>query len=212
MPKRTAPSDIRPSAPSILEFYRIGRDSLKNDATRVHAIEKEAQERGMNIDTLRKARAFARLYSRHEVNGMWQLRQKHNNTSFGHSHISQLIVLSKPQRAKLQRQAIQQHWSLRQLILHIRMAIGKRQYGGRPWPVPKDKDAAYFQILKLSGSWRRYCQALGMDAVNGEEKVEGIWPKLPPTVRERLQAAREHMAELEKTVKSQWKRQSGKEQ
>ena len=211
MPRRTAPSDIRPSTPSILEFYRIGRDSLKNDATRIQGIEKEAQERGMNFDTLRKARAFARLYSQHEVNEMWQLRQKHHNTTFGHSHVSQLIVLAKLQRAKLQRQAIQQHWSLRQLILHIRMAIGKRQYGGRTWPVPRDKDAAYFQILKMSGSWRRYCQALGMDAVNGAEP-ESIWTKLPPTVRERLQAAREQMAELETTVKIQWKRQSGQEQ
>src|SRR5438067_2425830 len=127
-------AQVEKAVKDIRAFYRLGRASLKKrpgpGKLNSRDIDLEAERRGINPDTLRKAKQFGGLYHSDEVDQLCRFCREQQSSMessrpvFGKTHIIRLVsVTRKHERLRLQQQAVVNAWTVRQL----QAAIAKRK-------------------------------------------------------------------------------------
>ncbi len=153
----------------IREFYEIGRSV---PAQRPHRevygegiIQEEALRRGMNPDTVGKARQFADRangYTPAEVNELCRLirdtqtGQDESLAVFSRTHVIRLLTVPKRLRSGIQKEAVTKGWSTAELERKIATLFGTRAAGGRRRRVPKDVLGKLVQVEGMCETWARW--------------------------------------------------------
>jgi hypothetical protein len=184
----------------VREFHRIGRESSKTCARHTDdgwaRITTDAEKRGMNPDTLRKAQRFADLYDAGAIKKL--LAQcKVSDYVIGPTHIIELLRVPIPkERRHFQTKMIAEGWTRSQLAQQIMSRYGARRVGGRSPRVPRDKAQLLSQIEGMCEHWRRWHKKLM--AGNAEEAVaDAPGSLLPRSVRQLVEKAVAQIAVLQ---------------
>jgi hypothetical protein len=148
------------------DFYELGKKALSafpEGATYdPKTIRELADERGLSLDMIRKAREFANRYNQADFDELCGLR-----TPLGmpltFMHVRRLLaVKNKTKRSALQKKAAKLGWGIAELATAIKRLQGTGSQGGRRLTRPKSAVAALDQIAAHTGEWlRRYEKAWG---------------------------------------------------
>ena len=185
---------------TIRDFYAMGVESLRSYPHRrpyTKVQQKSDPNWRSHEQTLCKARVFARLYSKADLQELMSLCQKHN-WEIGPSHIIRCLALPKRQRMTLPRQMVAGHWSYSKLEREILIRFGRKTEIGRSWHRFEDVREACCDLLRLCGMWGRLCEAIGRSGGPGRQ---GIWMQLPPQMRKQVKDIESRMAELDKAIR-----------
>ena len=154
-------------------YHRLGSQSNqpKNPAL---TSAKLADNMRLNVSTMRKARAFARLYSTKELDQLCALRRP-SGLPLQLGHVLYLLTVEdKKARTALQRQAATEGWTSPELYAEIRRHHrgGPRRQGGRPVRVPGNVAGCLRKIVVDGGPWlRRTEEVLGsVKAVSSKDE------------------------------------------
>ena len=204
---------------AIRDFYALGQSVPKKqahkDAYDQGTVDAEAKKRGINPDTLRKARQFADAaggYTPGEVNDLCRListvqpDQDDGDAVFGRTHLIRLLSVPKHRRAALQEAAVRGGWSTGELEARIAARYGSRRDGGRKRRLPSDALGLLTQAERFCESWRRWVGLLSPDPeqLKGKSKAPTL-DDLPPRVRRLVQDADAVMAKLHEAATEELK-------
>jgi hypothetical protein len=205
---------------AIREFYALGRSLPKKQAHRdaydQGTVEAEAKKRGINPDTVRKARQFADAvaggYTPAEVNDLCRLiaavqpGQDDGDAVFGRTHIIRLLSVKKQFRASLQEAAVRKGWSTGELEARIAARYGSRRDGGRKRRLPSDALGLLTQVERMCEGWRRWVALVTPDPERPEGKSKApSLDDLPPRVRRLVRDADAAMAKLHEAATEELK-------
>jgi hypothetical protein len=132
-------------------YHKLGLRA--NQSTSDRTTKQFGEQLKLSESTMRKARAFARLYVLRRPNGLplqW-------------GHVSFLLcVADKSLRTELQQRAADEGWNSPELYAEIRRRQrgGPRRKGGRPVKVPTTPTACFRQIITEGQPWKRRCESL----------------------------------------------------
>lgn len=168
----------------IRQFYRDGRGIPPKkwhwDVYRKRIIDEEAARLNMNPDTARKARQFVDRetgYTRKDLAELCnlikstQLCQDEKKAVFGRTHVIRLLAVErKEDRRALQRQAIEEAWSLRELEIEITQRFGTRRHGGRRRRIPRGLAEFLTSTEVQCESWRRWRAELSREAKDEDDR------------------------------------------
>jgi hypothetical protein len=121
------------------------------------AARKLGLDRKMDATTMRKARQFARTYSGTELEDLLR-RRNGAGASLGWSHIRVLVsVEDRERRAELEREAVAQAWSVRELGDAVpRLPGHKGSVGGRSFRKAKSPEDGLLQLVERCEAWLRF--------------------------------------------------------
>ena len=191
-------------AKSIRDFYKLGTAFLKatGGERSPGAAEALANEHNCSQVTLYKARQFAEMYSREEVEELCSLR-KPNDQPLGIGHIHQLIqVESLGDRKRLQTAAAKNGWSSRRLRDERKKKIGYEvatNIGRKPRRAANPEDAL-LQLAVHATQWLRWDDELKASSAGDDHPIQFTLGNLPPSVRGKLKAVTNAMHELAATL------------
>jgi len=128
--------------------YRLDRRSVALIIKRLVA------EAGTNPATLRLARQFACVYTEKQLEALLKLRTP-EGPPLGWSHVQELIAVGSPaERARLQRLAATEGWTVRRLKAEVqRLHGGKRSRGGRKFAPPGTPEEALRRLADQGRLW-----------------------------------------------------------
>src|SRR5262249_33449602 len=135
------------------------------EAYRQHVIETEAERRGINPDTIRKARQFASAagYTRQEMRELCALiervqpDQPPEKAIVGKTHVLRLLTVKpKSVRRMVQRETVEQGWSLAELDAELMKRFGPRRQAGRRRRIPSETADVMTQAEGMCETWRRW--------------------------------------------------------
>lgn len=134
-----------------------------------------AAENGINREQAAKYRAFATPktgYSEQELNASIRaFRIRKRSLTIGH-FIRLLTVPKKKERKELEKQALDNQWSLRRLQLEILAQCGRRyEAAGRKPRIPDDSKSAIGSLAHQVWSWRHWLEAF-LEAEVSSENAE----------------------------------------
>jgi hypothetical protein len=168
----------------ITKFHAIGSRSLEEFPDRLpHGDAKKAgTHAGMSSERLRKARAFARGFSKREL---IRLRREIElgGIPVGVQHMVRLLRLPANRRWKFLRDTIDQKWSCKQLATAIRQTTGRRRAGRAP--MVRDRSEAIQHLVAICEQWKRLHDVISgtrTGAGNGEATVL-LRPRLDDTIQ-----------------------------
>jgi len=178
-------------------------------------IKTEAEKKGINGDTLRKARQFADPedgYSARELKELVklirevQLNKDDKLAVFSKTHIIRLVSVPKRWRLSLQKKAIEEGWSTAKLETEIATRYGTRRAGGRKGHVPRDTIGLLTQIEKLCETWRRWLAEVTPEATEDDAEPEhAMLADLPKAIQKQVRSVGAAFAELQKDVTEELK-------
>lgn len=204
---------------AIRDFYALGRSlprkQAHKDAYDQGTVDAEAKKRGINPDTVRKARQFADPtggYTPAEVNDLCRLISKvqpgqdDGDAVFGRTHVIRLLSVPKHRRAGLQEAAIRGGRSTGELEARIAAKYGSRRDGGRKRRLPSDALGLLAQAERLCESWRRWVALVTPDPElpEGKSKAPSL-DDLPPRIRRLVREADAAVAKLHETATEELK-------
>jgi hypothetical protein len=153
----------------LLAFYELGQFVLKADPHGIDAATGRRargsfaallQKKHSNRNELTKARKFARLYSRKQLNWLCALGQKAGQP-LTKSHISRIVVISKAEmRDRLAQRCARYAWSVRRLEREIQAHQPKREYGGRKPQQPSNHRELLLQTEQMAAAWIRWMKTV----------------------------------------------------
>ncbi|MGD0461598.1 MAG: hypothetical protein ABSB74_03825 [Tepidisphaeraceae bacterium] len=182
MVKQKRGKTVAQATAEIRDFYEIGRGSLEEFSDRfpLGNAEKAAAKARMNSDRLRKARMFAREFSKPELIRLCR-EIDYGGFPIGVQHVVRLMWLPANRRWKFLRQTIEEKLSCRQLATVIQQATGRRPRTGR-MPRVKDRAEAIQKLLRLCEEWRRLNKAILGTNKSHENGDGSIVESLPPSL------------------------------
>jgi len=216
---KKAPADAVPRRDKEVEaeaqlraYHALGREVLarieggKLDAATLRQLDAET---GYGLDNIRKARVFARVYSKEQLDDLCALRTP-SGMPLPWRLVRQLLMLPPGEtRDALQRKAAERGWGLDELAAAIprkqRLRQTRRE-GGRPFVRPGTVADGLRRIARHGDEWlRRY----GSRAWSGDDWLGGKPGAAGPgglkarlaEAREVLREVREAAAELEGKLK-----------
>lgn len=207
MPRKLA--KLQPTAAQVEQgirevrvFYRLGRESLERSPERGQyakgQIDAEAKARKVNADTLRKARAFAGLYGKPDLDELFGLCRKHQFAP-GKSFVLRLVTLPlRRERRALQREAVAGHWTMSRFDQELNARYGARRSGGRIKAIPPDKAGLLAQIEMMCEEWKRWYAALQREPKVGAKKAREA--DLSPRIKQKVQDVLKQLDELQWSV------------
>ncbi len=142
-------------------YYQLGERALgrgsgggRLDPVPIAAL---AAEAGVQADTIRKAKDFARMYARPEMEALTRLRDR-RGLPLTWCHVRQLLPLThRAERCELQSRAAEEGWSVRELRARVQARLGgKQSSGAKTFAKPKTSEDALRRLVELSESWLRY--------------------------------------------------------
>jgi hypothetical protein len=201
---RHTPAQIRKNSDLLREFHEAGLKSLEKRSGRAKYADdearKEAEAAGMHVLKLLDARRFADPENGYTPGQLVQLLADFEKYrfSFGTSAVARLLsVRPGAERKRLQRESLEEGWSLAQLRAAIAREYGPRGAGGRRRRVPAERADVLVQLEQLCTSWGRWRDALGRDPGDGGDAPGR---SLPKSVLKRISRAGEAIAELHGAV------------
>jgi len=210
----------------IKDFHALGLSLPKRqahaDAYDQDIIKTEAEKKGINGDTLRKARQFADPedgYSARELKELVklirelvklirevQLHQDDKLAVFSKTHIIRLVSVPKQRRLSLQKKVIQKGWSTAKLETEIATRYGTRRSGGRRGHVPRDAIGLLTQVEKLCETWRRWLAEVTPEETEDDAKPDhAMLDELPKAIQKQIRGVGTSLAELQKDVTAELK-------
>jgi len=185
-------------------YHALGREVLarieggKLDAATLRRLDEET---GYGLDNIRKARVFARVYSKEQLDDLCALRTP-SGMPLPWRLVRQLLMLPPGEtRDALQRKAAERGWGLDELAAAIprkqRLRQTRRE-GGRPFVRPGTVADGLRRIARHGDEWlRRY----GSRAWSGEDWLRGkVGAAGPGGLKARLAEAREALREVRQSV------------
>jgi hypothetical protein len=157
----------------------------------------KAAEVGTNQDKLRKLRSFAEPeegYTQQELQELFKLCRQHRRV-IGFSIVVKFLTIGeKTQRAKFQRRAIREGWSLARVEQELVKRFGRRHPGGRRPRIPHtlkgflaDLDTRAFTLLRLINEVQK---------ASGQDRHRICWTDLPSCVQADLAKVKEDISRL----------------
>lgn len=197
-PTRSSP-EVEAAIKKIKRLHDIGHRSLKkmpeNRGYGSSIAKAEADEHGMNEDTLRKARQFAELYSDDDLDELAGLCRRHECV-LGTSFIILLVrVPDRKQRLRLQRKVTSEHWTASRLEQAITSRYGPRRAGGRRPAIPRDAAELLGQVESMCDAWVRWHLALTNQPHDKRKKPASAL--LPSKLLKQLDGAVEQLREIQ---------------
>jgi hypothetical protein len=197
---------VQEAIETIKEFHEIGQSSLTSRPGRGEykdrAIDREAEEKVINPDTLRKARKFAEVYTDDELDALCSLieevqpAQASTKAIFGKTHIIRLLsVSSKRKRQAFQRRAVKGGWSVDELESEINCEQGARRAGGKRPRLPAEVSGCLSKLERRCESWRRWYRELARKRKKGEAKRAHL-DDLPPDLGNEIRKVSDAVGEL----------------
>ena len=197
----------------IRAFYALGRKippkQRHKDAYNHGVIRREAERRGVNEDTVRKARQFAdpaEGYTPQELEELCgvvervQPEQDDGLAIFGKTHVIRLLsVRPRRKRTGLQKQAIEGGWSTAELEAEIARRFGTRREGGRRRRVPAAPADLLVQLEGMCETWGRWQAAVAREPEDGAAARASV-RDLPADVRTRLVDVGRRLGRLHRAV------------
>lgn len=197
---------------SIREFHEIGRSVPAHRSHReVYGegiIREEARRRGMNPDTVGKARAFADRvngYTPAELDDLCRLvrevqpGQDESLAVFSRTHVIRLLSVPKRSRTGIQREAITNGWSTAELERRIATLFGTRAAGGRRRRVPKDALGKLVQVEGMCETWARWATEVQRQRAAPASRSRPP-ADVPPRVQQLVDAATAAIEALHRAV------------
>ena len=185
-------------------YHALGREVLarieggKLDAATLRRLDEET---GYGLDNVRKARVFARVYSKEQLDDLCALRTP-SGMPLPWRLVRQLLMLPPGEtRDALQRKAAERGWGLDELAAAIprkqRLRQTRRE-GGRPFVRPGTVSDGLRRIARHGDEWlRRY----GSRAWSGEDWLRGkVGAAGRGGLKARLAEAREALREVRESV------------
>ena len=198
---------------TIREFHALGRSLPKKtshkDGYGAGMVDAEARKRGVNPDTVRKARQFADPvtgYSREELVKLClvlrevQTTQDRSKASFTRSHIVRLLSVQKRERAELQNEAILNGWSTAELDSQIATRYGIRRDGGRRRRIPADETGRLANLEQMCESWRRWVDLATVNTQRSIRKTSRTARTFPAKVRRLIGHASDAIERLQNAL------------
>lgn len=138
----------------------------------VHAV---AARHGLSAYTLRKCRAFARAYSKDELEERCGLRRRDSGLPLQWGHVTYLLIVDdKARRRQLQQEAAKQGWTAPMLNAAIprkyRLASGHDRRMARPGTIEEGLQ----QLILEGGHWSRRCSVRAI--ARGAREAAGKLP------------------------------------
>jgi hypothetical protein len=199
---------------SIVEFYKLGVELNGEFASRAKAygrgtIHKYATKKKMSAANLQVARQLARVYSQDEVVRL--STPKRGKHAIGIGHLRELILVkSDKARQKLQDDAIEKGWSVRELRAKRKARLGvapQREYAGAKPRLPKSSKEALRQLEERLSSLLRWVNLL-QEPAHPHAKPTGRGGKssfqvryFPPEIHTALAKAVDELDKLRAIVK-----------
>lgn len=182
-------------------WYRRGQQALGLSGEGAKDVGKAmtrlSEEVATNPMTLRRARQFAEVYGTdEEVDALLKLRTP-EGLPLRWSHVQELIsVEDRAGRARLQRLAATEGWTVRQLRAEVqRLHGGKRSRGGRKFAPPGTPEEALRRLADQGHLWINLSkQTILLDNFN---IIDGLAEVGPGSRDERLTRLRELLAVLD---------------
>ncbi len=153
-------------------YYQLGERALGTgpgvSRLKPVPIDELAAEAGVKADTIRKARDFARLYTRREMEALTELRDPQGRP-LTWCHVRQLLPLThRAERAELQSRAAAEGWSVRELRARVQARLGgKQSSGAKSFAKPRSSEDALRRLVELSESWLHYFEEVVAAAGTG---------------------------------------------
>jgi hypothetical protein len=208
--KKATNEEVNAAIENIRKFYDVGRSSREKFNRRMEFNETEANatELGVNVESLKKARAFAREYSPVKFDQLIALIRKYgflDRHPVGSQYVIRLLAVPKEDRADFQHKAISKRWILTRLIAEIRLQFPPRNDPGpghKPNPA-SSPDEACFMLLRQCQRWLRLCEAL--QSATGQSA-------LPRSVRQRIGPVKSCLENFEKELLRRFPKKKEKEE
>jgi hypothetical protein len=188
-------AEVKQKIKDIRDYHDQGRESL--DLPSEVTIRQQAQALKWSETKLRKARQFAHPklgYSEDRLDELCDLVLEHRPV-FGTAHIGQLVTVSDwDDREELQRDCVENNWSLSELKLACKKQSAPRSRGGRR---PKVTDhAVLIQLDDELTTYRRFVRELKRPR-NGKRPILN---RLAPKLRTEIRAFDKARKGLQKTL------------
>lgn len=157
-------------AERLLGHYRLGQTA--NRQSKLSTVEFAAKH-GLNENTMRKIRAFAREYSEAELDEICR-QTRPNGLPLHWGYVPTLLSVQskggKSARQKFQRLAIKHGWTVPKLREAIRERYGGKGGHGRALKPPTDLRAGIRQVVADAETLSRGCRALAVLAAKEGQK------------------------------------------
>jgi hypothetical protein len=168
------------------------------------ALKKKADELNVTEDEVRKAQKLVdpqQGYSQEELDQPFshmrkQKRRRGEGRLFRRTHLIRLLSVDKKHRPRLQKLALQNGWTVRQLQRAIAARFGPRTHGGRRRSIPETAEEFWLDIELMCESWRRWRHELERDPPTGDKSGFGI-NRLNRAAVALIRATTEKIAELQ---------------
>jgi hypothetical protein len=194
---RASRTEVDESVRALRAYYEAGRTSLREVPARaanaVEAIREQAARRGWADTKLRKARQFANLFTREELNELCRAVRQHR-AHFGTASLGIIVTIPDArQRRDLLRRCLKGGMGIRALQREVRMRFDRRTFGGRRRQVADDPTLALVQLDELAVSWLRW-HAIAAEEPEGNGRSKSVLDRLPDAVA--AEALKVHRAML----------------
>lgn len=143
-------------------YHEIGREANERTFSTVEL----AAKHGLSVSTMRKAREFAREYSKSHLERLCRRRRRGESGDglpLHWGHVQYLLIAAPEDRAQLEEQACENNWTSEALYAEIRRRRPDpkpRRSGGRPVWHPSSYSACVEHLLLDGKPWIR--RAKGM--------------------------------------------------
>ncbi|MBP90281.1 MAG: hypothetical protein CMJ64_26845 [Planctomycetaceae bacterium] len=181
----------------IREMYELGRGLPLKSAYGKAQAATLATEKNVGHGTVYRAKQFARMFSKKDVDRLCKLCRDGNSLSWCHLP---MIFKVKPEQERwnLLNLAVEHGWSARELAREVdKRYPNKRKYGGGKPKMAADAAGLVKQISRTSESWLRFDDQLRLEDDEGAYRGE-----LPIALRDALRAAYTAMQDLNEAAES----------
>ena len=179
---------------------------LKGAKLDADTLQKLHEETGYGFDAIRKARVFAKVYTKVQLDELCKLRTPEEGLRAGMPlswRLVRVLLMLPPGegRESLQRKVAEKGWTLEELIAAVPKRVRDRQTrrgGGRGFRRPKTKTGGLRQVVWYGEAWlRRYRKAWeGFDWTGSKPGAAG-----PGGQGARVAEARQTLKKLGQAVK-----------
>lgn len=156
-------------ADKLYAHHRLGLEALGSDLS----TGKFAAAHGMNENTMRKIKAFARHYTGDELAELCRLRRP-NGLPLQWGYIPYLLTISdKEERRRMQQRVIDNGWTAPQLARAVAKEHRAPSGHGRPMKPPATPEAGLEQLMAEAQMWIRRCEVVMLKVEPGSMKPLG---------------------------------------
>jgi hypothetical protein len=201
---RATSEEVARNCRQIRDAYADGRRILrrlqpKHTDQGNESIRDAASALGQNEAKAYKARQFAQLYSRDDMEALCDSISVHE-AHFGIAHLGVLVSVSDPhERAEIQQWCIENDASKTELEAELKLRRGSLRRGGRRRRVGSDPDEVLVRIEEATDTWSRFYLVIS-EPIEGKRRRPSLLERLPDKVRKRLLSTDKAMRRLHKVV------------